>query len=94
VLLACRARAAAISDVGMPDVDGLQLVRELRQRPPERGGRLPAVALTAYGRAHDKTTVLAAGFSAHIRKPVDAAELVAVVASVCGRNGRPRGGSE
>jgi light-regulated signal transduction histidine kinase (bacteriophytochrome) len=79
-----------ISDVGMPDIDGIQLMRELRQRPAERGGRLPAVALTAYGRAHDRTAVLTAGFSAHVRKPVDAEELVAVVASVCGRTGRTR----
>lgn len=77
-----------VSDVGMPDMDGLQLVRELRTRSRERGGRTPAVALTAYSRAHDRTTALRAGFDAHVPKPVDAHELVAVVASLCGRLGR------
>ena len=93
-LIGVRELDVLISDVGMPDVDGLQFLRELRQRSLARGGQLPAVALTAYGRADDRAIMLAAGFSAHIRKPVDAAELVAVVAEVCGRTARPRGRPE
>ena len=73
-----------ISDIGLPGTDGLQLVRMLREREGH-GPRTPAVALTAYTRAIDRTRALQAGFNAHVPKPVDAHELVTVVASVIGR---------
>lgn len=76
---------AIISDIGMPEVDGFQFLRELRTRPASLGGKVPAVALTAYTRAVDRTTALRAGFQAHVPKPVDVSELVAVVASVATR---------
>jgi CheY-like chemotaxis protein len=76
---------ALISDIGMPEVDGFQFLRELRTRPASLGGKVPAVALTAYTRAVDRTTALRAGFQAHVPKPVDVSELVAVVASVATR---------
>jgi light-regulated signal transduction histidine kinase (bacteriophytochrome)/CheY-like chemotaxis protein len=74
--------AAIVSDIGLPDTDGLGFLRELRSRGPERGGRTPAVALSAYTRVLDRTNALQAGFQAHVSKPVDATELVAVVASL------------
>jgi len=53
--------------------------------PPDRGGRIPAVALTAYTRAEDRTTTLAAGFDTHIPKPVQPADVVAAVANLSAR---------
>ncbi|MGB7892311.1 MAG: ATP-binding protein [Microcoleus sp.] len=74
-----------VSDIGMPDEDGYSLIRKLRQLEAQRGGRLPAIALTAYARNDDRQQALLAGFQMHLTKPVDAAELVAVVASLTGR---------
>ncbi|MEG4235807.1 ATP-binding protein [Microcoleus sp. Pol11C3] len=77
-----------VSDIGMPDEDGYSLIRKLRQVEAQRGGRLPAIALTAYARNDDRRQALLAGFQIHLTKPVDAAELVAVVASLTGRTSR------
>jgi CheY-like chemotaxis protein len=74
-----------LSDIGMPGKDGLDFIREVRSLPSERGGRVPAVALTAYTRAEDRSTTLAAGFDRHIPKPVQPADVVAVVASLTAR---------
>ena len=74
-----------ISDLGMPDEDGYSLISKIRALPPERGGQIPAAALTAYARAEDRMRVLRAGFQFHLPKPVDSAELVTVVASLAGR---------
>lgn len=74
-----------VSDVGMPELDGLSFLRLLRARPPERGGKTPAVAVTAYTRGVDRTAALRAGFQAHVPKPVEVGELLAVIASLCGR---------
>jgi CheY-like chemotaxis protein len=71
-----------VSDIAMPDRDGCDLIREVRSREPERGGKIPAVAVTAYARAEDRVRVLAAGFQMHIPKPIDPDELIAVVASL------------
>jgi CheY-like chemotaxis protein len=71
-----------ISDIGMPNQDGFELIKRIRARPADRGGRVPAAALTAYTRAEDRRKVLAAGFLTHVVKPVDPSELVAVVASL------------
>jgi signal transduction histidine kinase/ActR/RegA family two-component response regulator len=73
-----------ISDIAMPDRDGYDLIREIRSREPEQGGKIPAVAVTAYARAEDRVRVLAAGFQMHIAKPIDPDELIAVVASLTG----------
>jgi PAS domain S-box-containing protein len=75
---------ALVSDIAMPDRDGYDLIREIRSREPERGGKIPAVAVTAYARAEDRVRVLAAGFHMHIAKPIDPDELIAVVASLTG----------
>jgi signal transduction histidine kinase/ActR/RegA family two-component response regulator len=73
-----------VSDVGMPDIDGYALIAQLRARPRERGGAIPAVALTAYARADDRVKALASGFQMHVAKPVDPVELTVVVASLTG----------
>jgi len=73
-----------ISDLGMPDEDGYSLISKIRALPSERGGHIPAAALTAYARAEDRMRVLRSGFQYHLPKPVDSAELVTVVASLAG----------
>jgi CheY-like chemotaxis protein/two-component sensor histidine kinase len=72
-----------LSDIGMPGMDGYALIRELRERPAARG--IPAAALTAYAHADDRGQAIAAGYQLHVAKPVEPAELVAVVASLAGR---------
>lgn len=74
-----------VSDIGMPDEDGFSLIKKVRARAVEHGGKLPAVALTAYARREDRAAALRAGFNGHVAKPVEAAEIIAVVGSVCGR---------
>jgi PAS domain S-box-containing protein len=74
-----------VSDIGMPEVDGYELVRKIRAISAENGGKIPAIALTAFARSEDRTRALRAGFTVHVSKPVDPAELVATVASVAGR---------
>lgn len=74
-----------ISDIGMPGEDGFDFIRKVRELPPERGGRTPAVALTAYARAEDRLRVLRSGYQMHVAKPVELAELVAIVSNVTGR---------
>jgi len=74
-----------LSDIEMPGMDGYQLIRELRLRKPEQGGRVPAAALTAYARTEDRMRALRAGFQLHLAKPVQPSELVTVVASLAAR---------
>jgi CheY-like chemotaxis protein len=74
-----------VSDIGMPEMDGYALISKVRQLPVERGGRIPAAALTAYAGIEDRRRVLAAGFQMHIPKPVEPAELTSAVASLAGR---------
>ncbi|HEX5873271.1 MAG TPA: ATP-binding protein [Pyrinomonadaceae bacterium] len=74
-----------VSDLGMPDEDGYSLISKVRALPPERGGNIPAAALTAYARSEDRMRVLRSGFQFHLPKPVDSAELVTVIASLAGR---------
>jgi CheY-like chemotaxis protein len=71
-----------ISDIGMPDEDGYDFIRQVRGLPRERGGDIPAAALTAYARPEDRRRLLNAGYSIHLAKPVEPAELVAVVATL------------
>ncbi|MEO5701198.1 MAG: PAS domain S-box protein [Casimicrobiaceae bacterium] len=74
-----------LSDIGMPEIDGYELVRRVRTRPAERGGEVPAAALTAFARSEDRTTALMAGYQTHIAKPVEPVELAAAVASLVRR---------
>ena len=74
-----------ISDVGMPNEDGYQFIRKVRELSDEQGGNIPAAALTAFARAEDRTRALRAGFQTHVSKPVEPTELTAVVASLAAR---------
>ena len=75
-----------ISDIGMPDEDGYSLIRKVRRLSSAEGGQIPAAALTAYARVEDRMKVLRAGFQIHLPKPVEPAELIAVIASLAGRH--------
>jgi len=76
-----------LSDLSMPEVDGFGFIRRVRALPPERGGRVPAVAVTAHAKGPLTDGVLAAGFQAHFTKPIEPSELVALVRSVVGARG-------
>ncbi len=80
--LAMVAPHVLVSDIAMPDDDGYSLIRRIRATQP-----IPAVALTAYAGAEDARRAIEAGFQAHLPKPVQAAELVAVVARLAGQSG-------
>jgi PAS domain S-box-containing protein len=73
-----------ISDLGMPDVDGFELLDWVRHLSKDEGSQVPAIALTAFARSEDRLRALEAGFSAHISKPVEPSELIATVAAVVG----------
>jgi CheY-like chemotaxis protein len=66
-----------ISDIGMPEMDGFNLIRKLRELDGYQG--VPAIALSGYASQKDARAALAAGFDAHVSKPVDPAELVIMV---------------
>jgi CheY-like chemotaxis protein len=76
-----------ISDIGMPDEDGYELIKKITALPAERGGKIPAIALTAYARTEDRLRALRASYQMHVTKPLELAELVAVMASLVQRNG-------
>jgi len=71
-----------ISDLGMPEVDGFELLSWVRGLGRDRGGLTPAIALTAFARSEDRLRALEAGFNSHISKPVEPSELIAAVASL------------
>jgi PAS domain S-box-containing protein len=71
-----------ISDIGMPDFDGYELIRKIRSTHSAKIRNLPAIALTAYARADDRQRALLAGFQMHVSKPVEPRELVAGIASL------------
>ena len=73
-----------VSDISMPGEDGCQLIRKLRQLEALRGGKIPAVALTAFAREEDRRQALQAGFQTHLPKPVEPAELAAAIAGIAG----------
>ncbi len=85
-----RALDVLVSEIEMPGEDGYALMRSFRALEAERGGRVPAAALTAHARSEDRMRALTAGFQVHIPKPVEPAELVAVVASLSGRTSLAR----
>jgi PAS domain S-box-containing protein len=74
-----------VSDIGMPRESGYTLIRQIRALPPDAGGATPAVALTAYARTEDRMQAILAGFQHHLAKPVEPAELIAMVASLTKR---------
>ncbi len=77
-----------VSDIGMADQDGYELMRHIRALAADQGGRVPAIALTAYGRARDRIAALSAGFQMHVPKPVEPNELTMVIAGLTGRVGK------
>ena len=69
-----------ICDIGMPDVDGYTLLQQVRALPPEKGGQIPAIALTAYARQEDQQRALDSGYQRHLPKPFEPDQLVRAVA--------------
>jgi PAS domain S-box-containing protein len=82
--------AMVLSDIGMPIEDGYEFLAKLRQLPDSEGGDTPAVALTAFARSEDRRRALLAGFQMHLPKPVEAAELLAVVSNLCAASRRAK----
>lgn len=74
-----------VSDVGLPGETGYDLIQQLRARPHERGGEIPAVALTAYARAEDRRKALVSGFDLHVPKPIEPTDLLGVLAGLAAR---------
>lgn len=74
-----------ISDIAMPGEDGCSLIERIRGFPPEKGGHIPAIALTAFTRSHDRRRIILAGYQIHLAKPVDPMELLAIAARLMGR---------
>ena len=78
-----------VSDIGMKGHDGYWLIRQIRSLPADRGGRVPAVAVTAYAATRDRTRALVEGFTNHVSKPTEPQELLAVIAASVGRTTPP-----
>ena len=74
-----------ISDIGMPDEDGYELIRKLRRLPGDKGGMTPAIAVTGYASRKDRERALEAGYHKHMAKPIEQAEMIAAIASLTGR---------
>lgn len=79
-----RRPSVLVSDIAMPEEDGYALITKLRALGPERGWNIPAIALTGHARREDRMRALAAGYQTHVSKPVDAAELIVVIANLTG----------
>jgi CheY-like chemotaxis protein len=81
-----------LSDIGMPEADGYQLIAGVREMDALRGGKMPAIALTAYAREEEPQRSLEAGFQIHLSKPIDVDELISEVAKLAEmlRNPEPR----
>ncbi|HEY8560931.1 MAG TPA: ATP-binding protein [Pyrinomonadaceae bacterium] len=75
-----------ISDIGMPDEDGYQLIRKIRRLPPEKGGCIPAIALTGYASLQDRELALEAGYQEHLSKPINIAELSKMIRNLLDQN--------
>ncbi|WP_315791836.1 ATP-binding protein [Fischerella sp. JS2] len=75
-----------LSDIGMPDVDGYMLMEQVRTLPPEQGGEILAIALTAYAAEIDHQQALKVGFQRHVSKPVDPVKLIEVITKLIGKN--------
>jgi len=78
-----------LSDIGMPECDGYEFIRQVRALPAEHGGKTPAVALTAFARTEDRIRTMVAGYQVHLSKPVEPNELLSAVASLSNRVVRP-----
>jgi CheY-like chemotaxis protein len=74
-----------ISDIGMADTDGYNLIKQVRHQESDKPDHIPAIALTAYARAQDRIRAITAGYNTHVPKPVEIRELVTVVKCLTGR---------
>jgi PAS domain S-box-containing protein len=77
-----------ISDIGLPEVDGYELLRRIRQTDAGSGGGIPAIALTAYARAEDRARAFRVGYQAHLAKPIEPDDLIAAIAGIAQLSGR------
>jgi CheY-like chemotaxis protein len=77
-----------VADIGMEGEDGYDLIQKLRALPAEKGGSIPAVALTAYARIEDRLRALSSGFQVHLAKPVDRNQLAAAVSNLAEKTPR------
>lgn len=84
-LLANEVPDVLLSDIGMPDHDGYELIQRVRDLPEEEGGAMPAVAITAFARADDRERALMSGFQMHMAKPVDPLALLSAIERLAGR---------
>jgi CheY-like chemotaxis protein len=75
-----------LSDIGMPQIDGYTLIRQIRNLPKEQGGETPAIALTAYAAEADRETALSCGFQQHITKPIDPVECIGAIIELLGKS--------
>ncbi|MDB4991723.1 MAG: two-component hybrid sensor and regulator [Myxococcaceae bacterium] len=71
-----------VSDIGMPERDGYEFIRDVRGLAPDHGGKTPAIALTAFARSEDRTRAMLAGYQVHVAKPVEPQELTAAIMSL------------
>jgi CheY-like chemotaxis protein len=78
-----------LSDIGMPHEDGYDLLRWLRARSPEDGGTIPAIAVTAYASAADRSSTQAAGYQAHVAKPFEPGDVARLVRRLLASNNFP-----
>jgi CheY-like chemotaxis protein len=76
-----------VSDIGMPDIDGFELMRRIRRRAANAGGAIPAIALTAFTRQDDRNKAMQAGFNDYLAKPVEPGSLLAQIAQAVGERG-------
>ena len=83
-----------IMDIGMPGEDGYAVIQKIRQLATADGGNVPAIALTAFARSEDRRRAVLSGFQMHMAKPVEPAELIAMVASLAGRARIPEAKAE
>jgi CheY-like chemotaxis protein len=75
-----------VSDIAMPGEDGYSLLERVRFLPPERGGQIPAIALTAYAREEDRQQAFCAGFQQHLSKPIEPAQLATAILNLVRQN--------
>lgn len=73
-----------VADLRLPDLDGYQFLETIRSRPKSEGGRTPAVAVTAHNTIEDRVNSLKAGFTLHLAKPIDPAELARLLSALVG----------
>jgi len=80
-----------VADIGMPGEDGYELMRRVRALSEQELAQLPAMALTAYARAEERAQAFSAGFQSHMTKPVEPAELIAMIARMVEEAGKLKG---